>query len=128
MSSSSSAPALLEAVAKYLREEVLAEVRGSTAFNVRVSASALDLVARELVLRLDNENGEHARLRALLGNDGTLDDLRELLCDRIASGELTEESAPLRRHLWATVTAQLAVDQPSYSAYIRAVSLAAQSP
>jgi hypothetical protein len=50
-----------------------------------------------------------------------------MLCDRVAKGELTENSQALRNHLWATVIAQLAIDQPSYSAYRKVVGAAAIS-
>jgi hypothetical protein len=121
MTNASSAAVLIEAVAECIRDEVLPQATGAAAFNVRVSVNALDLVARELRLGAKNENAERERLRTLLGTDGSLEEMRANLCDLIESGQLTAGSRELRNHLWATVLAQLAVDQPSYSTYRKAL-------
>jgi Domain of unknown function (DUF6285) len=119
MTNTPSAAGLIEAVAKCLRDELLPQATGAAAFNVRVSASALDLAARELRLGPKNEDAERERLKTLLGTDGTLEQMRAGLCDLIESGQLTAASRELRNHLWATVMARLAVDQPGYSTYLK---------
>ncbi len=117
MNNPSSIEGLLGAVGMFLRSDLLPSVKGRTAFNVRVCANAIDLAIREIQYRTANEAAEHARLRVLLGAEGTLGELREVLCDRIAADEIDASSAMLREHLWSTTTAQLAIDQPGYRAH-----------
>jgi hypothetical protein len=119
MSRPSSIEGLLGAVGAFLRNDLAPGLQGPTAFNARVCANAIDLVIRELQFRTEKEAAEHARLSALLYAQGTLDELRETLCQRIAAGELDESSPVLREHLWLTVMAQLQIDQPGYSTYRR---------
>jgi hypothetical protein len=117
MSSPSSIEGLLGAVGTFLRNDLVPSMQGPTAFNLKVCINAIDLVIRELQFRTKNEAAEHARLSALLHAQGTLGELRETLCQRIAAGELDESSPDLREHLWSTVLGQLAIDQPRYCAY-----------
>ena len=121
MTSSSTPAVMIEAVVKCLRDVVLPQTSGAVAFNIRVSANALDLVVRELLLKPNSEIAERGRLKVLLGVDCGLEEMRAELCDRIAAGQLQDSSKALRDHLWATVLAQLAVDQPSYSTYRKAL-------
>ncbi len=111
---------ILDAVARFLRDEAAPVLKGSAAFNLRVSLNAIELVRRELTLGAAAEAKERAGLEKLLGEDGNLDTLRETLCDRLAAGDLTLEDAALRDHLRAVAIERLAIDQPSYSAYIAA--------
>src|ERR1700730_1414529 len=99
MSSSSSIEVLLGAVGAFLQNDLVPNVQGPMAFNVRVCVNAINLVIRELQFRTENEAAEHARLSALLCAQGTLDELRAPLCQRIAAGELDESSPALREHL-----------------------------
>jgi hypothetical protein len=48
--------------------------------------------------------------------------MREQLCAQIASGKITLDQPALREHLRATAMDRLAIDQPSYSAYLAAVA------
>jgi hypothetical protein len=77
----------------------------------------LDIVARELRLGPAAQAAEQARLRALLGADGTLAELNQRLCEAIASGRFDAGTPGLAGHLWAVTLAKLAVDQPGYSSY-----------
>ena len=43
------------------------------------------------------------------------------LCARIEAGELTLETPGLADHLWAITMTKLAIDQPKYSGYVRAL-------
>ena len=54
--------------------------------------------------------------------EGSLKGLNRELCARISSGELTLETEGLREHLWVTTLAKLAIDQPKYSGYRRALA------
>lgn len=115
------APELIEAVREFL-ERILPELKGHSAFHGRVAANVLDIVKRELELAPTTDAVEHARLRALLGTDGTLDELNRLLCQRIASGEMPLDAPGLVEHLRETTLAKLAVDQPRYPGYRRALA------
>ena len=114
------APELIEAVREFI-ERILPELKGHSAFHGRVAANVLDIVRRELELAPATDAAEHARLRALLGADGDLGQLNRLLCQRIASGDIGPDNPDLIEHLRATTLAKLAVDQPRYPGYQRAL-------
>jgi hypothetical protein len=58
----------------------------------------------------------------MLGHDGSLDELNRELCARIRSGEIGLGTPGLGEHLRQTTLAKLAVDQPKYSGYLRALA------
>jgi len=47
--------------------------------------------------------------------------LRKQLCEKIARGDIMLDQPALREHLRATIVDRLAIDQPTYSAYLAAV-------
>jgi len=108
---------VLAAVAAFLRDVVVAETAGHTAFQVRVAANALEMMRRHLDLAPAAEAAERERLAALLGHDAPLPDLTAELCRRVAAGEIGLATPGLADHLWTTTLDKLAVDQPTYSAY-----------
>ena len=110
---------LIKAVADFLRNEITPEIRGHNAFKLRVGINALDLVTRQLALEGGGDAAEGARLKALLGIEGSLLDLNRALSDRIASGEVGLQTPGLADHLWQTTMDKLAVDQPNYASYKR---------
>jgi hypothetical protein len=110
---------LIKAVADFLRNEITPEIRGHNAFKLRVGINALDLVTRQLALEPTSDTAEAARLRQLLGVDGSLADLNRALAEKIASGEADLQTPGLAEHLWQTTLAKLAVDQPNYGSYKR---------
>lgn len=112
---------LLEQVAAFLRTEVLPQLSGALAFHVRVAANAVDLARREVQLAPASDAAERARLTALLGMDGDLATLNAALCDRIRAREIDLATPGLVDHLRRSMLAKLAVDQPNYSAYRRAL-------
>lgn len=109
---------LLEAVAAFLREQVVPATEGQVAFHARVAANTLDIVRREVQLGPVAQVGERARLHALLGPGAPADlaDANRLLCTRIASGELDAATPGLIDHLRQTTRDKLAIDQPGYAA------------
>jgi len=109
---------LLASVSSFLRDELLPSLRGAQAFNLRVSINAIELVRREIEQAADAAARERSRLAALLGGDRGLDAMRNELCGKIAAGELTLEEPALCDHLRATAMERMAIDQPSYSAYL----------
>jgi len=110
---------LLEAVADFLRNEITPAIKGHNAFKLRVGINALDLVTRQLALADAGDAAEHARLKQLLGTDGSLFELNRGLSEKIAKGEVDLATPGLSEHLWQTTMDKLAVDQPNYASYKR---------
>ena len=116
-----SARELLTAVREFLNNVAMPELSGRTRFHARVAANVLGIVERELELGTATDERELERLRALLDGDGSLLALNAELCERIRRGELGLDDAALTHHLWRTTLDKLAIDQPNYVAYKRAV-------
>jgi hypothetical protein len=112
---------LVGAVREFLEERALPKLEGHTAFHARVAANALAIVERQLRLAPEAEAAECSRLRALLGRDGSLEELNRELCAAIRAGRIGLETPGLVEHLRATTLAKLAVDQPRYPSYRRAI-------
>jgi hypothetical protein len=115
---------MLAVIAEFLRGEVIPKLNGATAFQARVAANALDLVGREIEMGQRLRAAEHTRLQALLG-DGSIEQLTRELARRIAARDLRADAPGLIEHLWDTTLAKLAVDQPAYAGYKRALQLRA---
>jgi len=109
---------LLEAVAAFLREQVVPATEGRVAFHARVAANTLDIVRREVQLGPDAQARESTRLNQLLGPDAPADlaMANRLLCDRIAAGQLGPDTPGLVDHLRQTTHDKLAINQPGYAA------------
>jgi hypothetical protein len=110
---------LIKAVADFLRNDIAPVIKGHNAFKLRVGINALDLVTRQLALEQGSDADEAARLRDLLGMDGTLIELNRALSEKLAKGEVDLHTPGLAEHLWQTTMDKLAVDQPSYASYKR---------
>jgi hypothetical protein len=110
---------LTKAVADFLRDDIAPTLSGHNAFKLRVAINMLDLVTRQLTLEAGSDAAEAARLRRLLGMEGSLIELNRALADKIASGEVDLQTPGLAEHLWQTTMDKLAVDQPGYAAYKR---------
>jgi uncharacterized protein DUF6285 len=106
---------LVEAVRDFLEQKAMPELKGHTAFHARVAANALSIVARELEHGPQSAAEEKARLAALLGRDGTLEELNRELCRRIRDGRIDLDTPDLARHLEITTREKIAIDQPTYS-------------
>ena len=112
---------LVAAVREFLEKRAMPALEGHVAFHARVAANALAIVERQLGLFHEHEAAECLRLRALLGSDGSLDSMNRELCRRIRGGDFGTETPGLLEHLRETTLAKLAVDQPRYSGYRRAL-------
>src|ERR1051325_11505604 len=99
---------LVKAVRDFLENKALPELKGHTAFHARVAANALAIAARQLELGDGADEAELKRLQALLGRDGTLEELNRALCRAIKEGALDIDSPELQRHLEATTHAKVA--------------------
>jgi Domain of unknown function (DUF6285) len=106
---------LVEAVREFLEQKAMPELKGHTAFHARVAANALAIVARQLERGADADAEEIERLRALLGRDGTPEELNRALCQAIRTGELDIVSPELQQHLERTARTKIEIDQPNYS-------------
>lgn len=118
---------LLEGVIAFLRGELMPELSGRSAFLTRVSANACDIVRRHLLNAATYDAAEMERLAALLASEGTLEDLNRELCERIEQKSMTLETPGLADHLWATTMEKLAIDQPQYAPYRRALASKSQN-
>lgn len=112
---------LVDIVADFIRNHAMPQLQGHAAFHARVAANALDIVKRELQIAPKANAEEHARLKGLLGRDGSLEDLNRELCDKLASGDISLATPGLSEHLWEITLAKLAIDQPNYSGYVKAL-------
>ena len=113
---------LVEAVRDFLETKAMPELTGHTAFHARVAANALAIVARELEHGGRCAADEVARLAALLGSTGTLEELNRELCRRIREGSFDLDTPGLAEHLTLTTREKIAVDQPGYSGLRRSDS------
>ncbi len=124
-------PALLDAVARWLRDVLLPQLQqlpDGAAFQARVAANAVDLVAREMRLGPAAEANSAARLQALLLRTGPVQALEAELALAIRSGAIDDQNAALRAHLWASTLDKLAIDQPAYAPYKRTLQQRAALP
>ena len=106
---------LLEGVAVFLKEQLAAELDPHNGFLARVAANSLRIAQREFQHGSALAAQEKQRLEALLGQTGSLDELRWELVLRLRD-TLPLNTPGLAEHLRQTVAAQLAIDQPRYSA------------
>jgi hypothetical protein len=83
-----------------------------------VAANALAIVARELEQGPAADAAETAGLRALLGHDGTPEELNRELCRRLRDGRIDLMDAALARHLVTSTLAKVAIDQPTYAGFV----------
>jgi len=113
---------LLEAVERFLREDVIAATEGTVRYQARVAANVVGIVAREIARGDAPLREEWQRLSALLDDPAPAPEARadleaglrerdERLCERIRAGDLDE--GPLRAraldHLRAVVAEKLRV-------------------
>lgn len=117
-----SVPELLEAVREFLETEVQPSLEGSVAFHTRVAVNVLKIVERELADGPALAAEEKTRLVGLLGHDGDLDDLANELIEAIRGGRMDVATPGLTEHLRSTVMAKLAIDNPRYKSFQRALS------
>ena len=106
---------LLEGVAKFLKDDVAATDDPHKGFLARVAANSLGIAQRELLCGPELAKTEERRLQDLLGATENLDTLRWSLVHQLRD-DMALDTPGLAEHLRQTVAAQLAIDQPRYSA------------
>jgi hypothetical protein len=105
---------LIESVRELLHDKLLPATSGHQAFEVRIAANLLAIALREQERGPRAAAAERGRLVALLGRDGTLEELDTELVRRIRAGEIAHDDRTLRAHLRATVDDRLAIANPKY--------------
>jgi len=108
---------LVTSVRDFLRDDVMGATTGRINFLARVAGNSLDIVLRQLALGEGARAAEHARLRDLLGADGSLSALRWQLTHALRDGSMSLDAPGLAEHLRATVVNQIAIDQPKYTGF-----------
>lgn len=108
-----SAVELVDVVARWI-DGVRPQLQGRDAFMARVAVNALGIASRELAQGRALEDAAIARYAELLGQTGDFDALNDELCRRLRAGEIGVSTPGLLEALSANLTAQIAIDQPTY--------------
>jgi Domain of unknown function (DUF6285) len=104
---------LLDAVRQFLRQEVLPELDGFKAYNTRVAANALGIVAREMQLGAGLAELD-AQIAAMLGLDAQAGAIAQQISLALRDGALVADERVLSYLKQRTVLA-IAIDNPKYS-------------
>lgn len=110
-------PTLLDAVAAFLLEDVSPKLEADKAlqFRVLIAANLASVVANELRTHGARHDAELGRLAALLGHQGTLDELNRELAAKLRSNALdASKHAEALEHLWRTAKDTLEVTNPRF--------------
>lgn len=107
-------PTLLSAAVKYLEEELFPTLSGYHRFQTRVTINVLNLIRRELELRVAQSVAERTRLSAMVGHEGEVKALSDELCQRIRSGAINLNDEKLRAHLRQSLADALEINNPRW--------------
>ena len=110
----SPAPDMLATIRDYHETEILPGHGGDKWFNVKVSLNMLARIERELRLAPAANDAERARLAAMLGVDGTLEDLNRMLVGAIRDRRIASDDTRLLEHLRQTTTDALRINNPQW--------------
>jgi aminoglycoside phosphotransferase (APT) family kinase protein len=113
---------LLTSVRDFLREDVMAATEGRANFLSRVASNSLDIVLRELITGPEHQREELQRLRTIYDSDDDLMSLRWRLVTQLRDKQISLDNEALQTHLRQTVVNQIAIDQPKYSGFKKAVA------
>jgi hypothetical protein len=115
---SATAMELLEAVRQFLRRDVLPELDGFKAYNTRVAANALGIVARELELGAGLADLD-AQIAAQIGLDAQAGPIPRQIAVALRDGALAVDDK-LLMYLRRRTLLSLAIDNPKYSGLLQA--------
>jgi hypothetical protein len=110
----SPAPDMLATIRDYLEQEILPGLADDKWFNVKVSLNMLSVIERELRLGPEANERERARLAALLGTPGTLEELNQALAQAIRDGKIAPDDPRLLDHLRQTTADALRINNPRW--------------
>jgi hypothetical protein len=108
---------LLAAIADFLREEATPAMDRADprlGFQMRVAVNSLAILEREARLGPAADARELARLKKLLGRDGTLAELNAQLARELRNGKRDERDAELMAHLDASTADKIAIANPRW--------------
>ena len=105
---------LLHASVQYLEQQLLPKLASDDRFLTRVAINALHIALREQRLGASHAAAELARLTQLLGRAGSLEELNDLLVERIRSGAIGWDDDALRSHVRQSLAENLAVNNPKW--------------
>ena len=112
---------LVVSVRDFIREEVMVELQGRNQFLARVASNSLDIALRDMATGDEHRRLEHNRLKDYFGSQDTLAVLRWRLVKALRDGSVGITDERIKEHLRQTVVNQIAIDQPKYSGFLRAV-------
>jgi len=112
---------LLEAVRQFLRQEVLPELDGFKAYNTRVAANALGIVAREMAMGAGLAELD-AQIAVTLRLDASAGAIPQQIALALRDGTLVADERVLR-HLKQRTLLSIAIDNPKYSGLQQARAL-----
>ncbi|MBD3649077.1 MAG: phosphotransferase family protein [Pseudomonadales bacterium] len=112
---------LVTSVRDFLRNDVMEATSGRLNFMARVASNSLDIVLREMALGHARFIDESERLQAFYKSDEDLESLRWRLVRELRDGSQPLDDEQLKEYLRNTVVNQIAVDQPRYSGFKRAI-------
>jgi hypothetical protein len=112
---------LLEAVRQFLRQEVLPELDGFKAYQTRVAANALGIVAREMQMGAGLAELD-AQIAASLGLDAQAGAVTQQIALSLRDGRLVADERVLSYLKQRTLLA-IAIDNPKYSGLQQARAL-----
>ena len=109
---------LLLAIREFLRQDVLPQLEGFSAYTARVAANSLGIVARQLQLQpeLDRLDEQALRVYGIEPGSGVL---MQQLALKLRNDEVTLDAA-LVHYLQQRTLKSLAIDNPRYSGYLLA--------
>lgn len=110
----SPAPEMLATIRDYLEKEILPTLSGDKWFNVKVAVNLLATIERELRLGPVANESERARLAALLGTAGTLEELNRALAQAIRESRIAPDDPGLLDHLRQTTADALRINNPQW--------------
>lgn len=108
-------------VINYINNKLISNLIGHDRFYAFVARNSLQIIKREINLINNFEEKENIRLENLLKKKGNTRDLNKILCERIKTRQIDRKDAELKEHLIKTTMAKLAIDQPNYSGYLKAL-------
>ena len=111
--SETTAEELLSAVRQFLREQVLPELQGFKAYNTRVAANALGIVARELELGMDVAELDE-KIAMQLGLEKEEVSVSRQIALALRDGRLVADSRVLA-YLQKRTQLAIAINNPKYS-------------
>jgi hypothetical protein len=108
------APELLDAVATLLTDDIMPALDHRKRFHVRVAANLLRILEREWTLDAEYIAIDRAVMSALLGVEGSSDELREKLAMEIRSGDIRGREAEFLDALRGITRRKLSITNPGY--------------